>query len=68
VIHILVVVYACGFFVSAKQMPGMNSNEEEPQFTDSKEEAKYWRNLAEEYSSRSVLYSVISHLSFLERI
>lgn len=33
-------------------MPGMNSNEEEPQFTDSKEEAKYWRNLAEEYSSR----------------
>jgi hypothetical protein len=34
------------------RMPGMNSNEEEPRFTDPKEEAKYWRNLAEEYSSR----------------
>ncbi|XP_028406684.1 nuclear distribution protein nudE-like 1-A [Dendronephthya gigantea] len=34
-------------------MPGMNSiNDEEPHFTDPKEEAKYWRNLAEEYSSR----------------
>ena len=37
------------------RMPGMNSNEEEPQFTDPKEEAKYWRDLAKEYCSRCVL-------------
>ena len=42
--------------MGAKQMrmPGMNSNEDEPQFTDPKEEAKYWRNLAEQYSLRWV--------------
>ena len=41
------------------RMTGMKSNEEEPQFTDAKEEAKYWRTLAEEYSSRFVFYSKI---------
>jgi hypothetical protein len=50
------------------RMPGMNSNEEEPHFTDSKEEAKYWRNLAEEYSLRSVFYCVISSLSYVKRM
>ena len=50
------------------RMPGMNSNEEEPRFTDPKEEAKYWRNLAEEYSSRWVLCPVISYLIYIKRM
>lgn len=51
------------------RMPGMNSiNDEEPHFTDPKEEAKYWRNLAAEYSSRFVSCRPTFILSYGERM
>ena len=57
-------------FVALNQMrsPGMNADEAEPQFTDPKEETEYWRNLAEEYSARSVFCCPIFSRLRVERL